>query len=112
MSFTTMDSIIPDILRALDIWLAELEGIEQRNLKLDKMRARINRTVDQIHMEGLLSIPDMARLEYVAKLWVDVLALIQTGDKRILVTKILQLFDSGEISLVLTSEMICSVCVL
>ncbi len=104
-----MDSIIPDILRALDIWLKELEGVEQRNLKLEKMRARINRTVDQIHMEGLLSIPDMGRLEYVAKLWVDVLGLLQTGDKRILITKILQLFDSGETSLVLTTEMLMNI---
>ncbi len=101
-----MESLIPDILHALDIWLMELEGLEQRNLKLERMRARINRTVDQIHMEGMLTIPDMGRLEYVAKLWVDVLALIQVGDRRTLVTKILQLFDSGEISLVLTTEMI------
>ena len=108
-----MESVIDDVLYAIDLWLNELEEIERRHSKLECMKARIKRTISQVQMEGSMSLIDMGRLDYIGRIWTDIIDLLVTekteSTKKLLVKKVLQLFDSGELSLSITIGMIVKI---
>ena len=54
-----MDTVLEDVLHAIDMWLQEIEIDENRVVK---MRSRLSRKVSQIRLEGLTPIVDVARL--------------------------------------------------
>ena len=105
-----MDSILEDVLNAIEIWLKDLQKEEKQNYRLNMMKNKINRSVMQIQFEGLNSIVDMARIHFVANTWISILEIMRESKtdevKRHFITHILKLFDCGEISLTLCSEMI------
>ena len=108
-----MESVIDDVLQAIDLWLNELEEIEGRLSKLACMKARINRTITQVQMEGSMSLTDMGRLDFIGKIWTEIIDLLLSektdSTKKLLVKQVLQLFDSGELSLCITIEMIIKI---
>ena len=107
---TVMETVLEDVLDAIDIWLNEIEIDENR---VEKMKSRISRRVSQIRLEGMTPIVDLGRLENVADMWTSILTLLCSektdSTKKLLLTHVLQLFESGEISMALTCGIIVNI---
>ena len=105
-----MDTVLEDVLNAIDMWLEEIEIDENR---VEKMRSRLSRKVLQIRLEGETSIVDVGGLERVADMWTNILNLLCSektdNTKRLLLTYVLQLFESSEISMTLTCGIIINI---
>ena len=72
-----MDSITQDIVMAVDIWLGELNVTENKNIVLENLKRRIDRTMSQIELEGIYSILEVGKLQFVAGTWTNILDLLQ-----------------------------------
>ena len=108
-----MDSLTQDIVMAVDIWLGKLNVTENKNIVLANMKRRIHRTMSQVQFEGIYSLLEVERLQCITDTWTNILDLLQCGkteeNQKILVKKVLELFDHGEISLLLTNELIVNI---
>ena len=87
--------------------------IEERQIKLDSLQDRINRTIQQIQFDGLISIFDVERLRCIGKIWISLLnhfKLERSEDsKRVIISDLIKLYDYGQISADLCTEIIISV---
>ena len=90
---------------ALENWLKSI-SMEERQFTIN-LEERIHRTLQQLQYEGLTSIHDVARLRYIGRVWFDLLDLLRMGgDKRTIINNLLKLFDVGQISMDLVTEII------
>ena len=63
---------------ALDEWLQSISALEERQRKVNDLRERINRRLEQIQQDGLISIYDFGTLTYIGRLWIDLINLISS----------------------------------
>ena len=95
-----MDSILMDIVNAIDIWLDELTVQEEKYNRITSVQERIQQTITQIEYEGDTSA-DISKVKFIGNLWGNMLNLIAIRDsssKRQLVLQTLKLLEVGEIS--------------
>ena len=89
-----------DITYALDDWLQKISVLEERQRQVNNLQERINRTLQQIQLEGMLPIYDFERLRYIGQAWSDLISLLSSPekDRRLIVYNLLRLFESGQVS--------------
>lgn len=109
-----MDSIVADVVKAVDLWLEELSLREETINRLLHTRQRIQQILLQMQFEGELS----SEIQQVGALWVDILILLADGrqdtatiekKKKDLVQKVLLLLELDVISRHLAFSMITRV---
>lgn len=104
------EDIFQDIMFAIERWLDDISILEERMFKIQTLRERINHTIAQVEIEGTTSTIDVARLNHVGDMWMNLLDLlrgeINPDSKRTTLICLLKLFECGEISLLLTVEII------
>ena len=106
-----MDSILMDIVNAIDIWLDELTVQEEKYNRITPVQERIQQTITQIECEGDTSV-DISKIKFIGNLWGNMLNLIAIRDsssKRQLVLQTLKLLEVGEISTDFACEIIMNV---
>ena len=100
-----MDSILQDVLFVIENWLTELDRKEVELERITNLQKEIEKRYLQVQFEG---DGDSNRLQFVSQCWSKILELL-TGlpdTKFDLVFKILELFQSDEISITLAYDMI------
>ena len=98
-----MDSILTDIVEAIDIWLDNLTVKEEKYNQIQNTQDRIQQTLLQLKYEGEVS----TEIQFIANLWTDILNSLGTDTSREqLIMKILMLFESGGISRDLAYQLI------
>ena len=116
-----MDSLLQDVVYAINIWLGELRvKKEEMYNRVKDTRERVKTVVLQMKYEGKMP----PEVYFTANLWIDVLNLILTDEqddddeagkkekdseisnRQLLLQKILRLFEIGQISREFTYEMI------
>ena len=104
------EDIFQDIMFAIETWLSDISVLEERIFKIQTLRERIHRTISQVEYEGSTSTIDLARLNHVGDMWINLLDLLRgesnPDSKRTIIIYLLKLFECGELSLLLTTEMI------
>ena len=100
------EDIFQDIALAIDRWLDDITILEERTFKIQTLRERIHRTITQVQFEGETSAMDLARLNHVGDMWIKSLEALNEGQKRTIIVTLLKLFDYGEMSLDLLTEII------
>ena len=80
------------------------------------MRERINRTLEQVQQDGLISIYDFGTLTYIGRVWIDLINLVSSCTvttvmnkddvKRLILENLFQLYDMQQISFVLLIDII------
>ena len=105
---TTTCTVWEDITYALDDWLQKISVLEERQKQVNSLQERINRTLQQIQIEGLLPIYDFERLRYIGQVWNDLISLLSSPekDKRLIVYNLLRLYESGQVSMQLFTEVV------
>ena len=91
-----MESIIPDVIEVIDIWLGGFN--EQKCNKLNNLCERIQKTVQTT-----------PQIQYTSSLWLDIFKFLTDNShttKEEMVWKVLLLRESGEISRNITYKMI------
>ena len=73
---TTTSTVWEDITYALDDWLQKISVLEERQRQENNLQERINRTLQQIKLEGMLPIYDFERLRYIGQAWSDLISLL------------------------------------
>lgn len=94
-SFTIMDSIMPDIVRGIEIWLGPFH--EQNYNKLNRLCERIQQTLLMMRYEAQLT----QQSQYTLTLWLEVFQFLTDNSiatKTEITWKILLLREFGEIS--------------
>ena len=102
-----MDSILQDVLFVIENWLTELDQKEVELERITNLQKEIEKRYLQVQFEGD-GVIDSNRLQFVSQCWSKILELL-TGlpdTKFDLVFKILELFQSDEISITLAFDMI------
>ena len=102
-----MDSILQDVLFVIENWLTELDRKEVELERITNLQKQIEKRYLQVQFEGD-GVIDSHRLQFVSECWSKILELL-TGlpdTKFDLVFKILELFQSDEISITLAYDMI------
>ena len=94
------------VFHAIDIWLKDIT-IKEFQLKI--IEKKVKRNILQIKYEGLLSLVDVAELEKISDLWLELLHSLG-GDKNVIVNRVLRLFYYDQISLELANRIIVKVC--
>ena len=107
---TAMTVTLPiwdNISNALDEWLQSISALEERQRKVNDLRERINRRLEQIRQDGLISIYDFGTLTYIGRLWIDLINLIMPCGvttimnkdiKRLIFENLFQLYNIQQIS--------------
>ena len=104
-----------NISNALDEWLQSISALEERQRKVNDLRERINRRLEQIRQDGLISIYDFGTLTYVGGLWIDLINLItpcgvttimNKDIKRLIFENLFRLYNIQQISYELFIEII------
>ena len=98
--------VFDSVFHAIDIWSKDIT-IKEHQVKIVKRRLR--RSILQIKYEGLLSIIEVAELEKISDLWLELLYSLG-GDKALIVNRVLTLFYYDQISLELANQIIVKVC--
>ena len=75
---TVVLPIWDNISNALDEWLQSISILEERQRKINDLRERINRKLVQIRQDGLISICDFERMNYIGRVWVDLINLVSS----------------------------------
>ena len=111
---TTM--IWDNISNALDEWLQSISILEERQRKVNDLQDRINRKLEQVQQDGLISIYDFGTLTYIGRVWIDLINLISTcavttividkDVKRLILENLFQLYNMQQISYVLLIDVI------
>lgn len=109
-SVNTMDSVLEDVMIVINNWLENSSSREFQVQKLTFLQSEIHRNFLQHEMEGD-SVIDIDRLRFVSSLWYDMLGMLsKLPDSRPEIPlQTLQLFQAGEISLILANEIITKV---
>ena len=94
--------VFDTVFHAIDIWLKDIT-IKERRVKTIKRRLR--RNILQIKYEGLLSVIEIAELERISDLWIELLHSIR-GEKTKTLNHVLVLFYHEQISLELVNRII------
>ena len=71
-------SIWDNISNALDEWLRSISILEERQRKVRDLRERINRKLEQVQQDGLISIYDFGTLTYIGQVWIDLINLLSS----------------------------------
>jgi len=104
-----------NISNALDEWLQSISILEERQRKVNDLRERINRKLEQVQQDGLISIYDFGTLTYVGGLWIGLLNLItpcgvttimNKDIKRLIFENLFRLYNIQQISYELLIEII------
>ena len=111
---TSTTTIWNDITYALDDWLQKISVLEDRQLQVTNLQDRINRMLQQIQQDGLISIYDFGTLNHIGRMWIDLINLISShttaimdkNTKRLIIQKLLQLYSMQQISFELCTEII------
>ena len=98
--------VFDSVFHAIDIWSKDIT-IKEHQVKIVKRRLR--RSILQIKYEGLLSIIEVAELEKISDLWLELLYSLG-GDKVFIVNHVLTLFYCDQISLELANRIVVKVC--
>ena len=117
-SFDNMETILQDVVSAIDIWLGELTDKEEAFKQINDTCERIEQTVLQMQYEGECS----PEIESIANTWTDILNLLTSDEneshtinendgsilqkEQKLILKIMVIFESQHISRQLACEMI------
>ena len=101
-STTTTITIWDDISNALDEWLRSISILEERQRKVNDLQERINRILQQVQQDGLISIYYFGTLTYIGRVWIDLLNLVacynigtimSKDTKRLIVQHLMQLYN-------------------
>jgi len=111
---STSTTIWNDITYALDDWLQKISVLEERQSQVTNLQDRINRTLQQIQLDGLISIYDYGTLSYIGRVWIDLINLISShttavmnkDTTRLIIHNLLQLYNAQQISSELFIEII------
>ena len=100
-----------DLTYAIDDWLQKISVLEERQCKLNNLQERIHRTLQQLQLDGLISIYDFSMLNYVGCVWIDLINLVssETMEKdirKLIINNLLKLYDAGQISVELFTNII------
>ena len=90
-----MDSIVPDVLEGIAIWLGPFH--EQNYNKLNRLCERIQQTILRMRYEGQLTLQS----QHTSTLWLEIFQFLTDNSiatKKEITWKILQLREFGEIS--------------
>ena len=98
--------VFDTVFHAIDIWLKDIT-IKENQLKI--IERKLKRNILQIRYEGLLSLVEVAELEKISDLWLELLNSLG-GDKTVIVTRVLKLFYYDQMSLELANRLIVKVC--
>ena len=98
--------VFDTVFHAIDIWLKDIE-IKECQLKI--MERKLRRNILQIKYKGLLSVIEIAELEKISDLWLELLYSLG-GDKALIVNRVLPLFYYDQISLELANRIVVKVC--
>ena len=98
--------VFDTVFHAIDIWLKDIT-IKEFQLKI--IERKLRRNILQIKYEGLLSVIEIAELEKISDLWLEILYSLG-GDKALIVNRVLVLFYYDQISLELANRIIVKVC--
>ena len=80
--------VFDTVFHAIDIWLKDIT-IKEFQLKI--IERKLRRNILQIKYEGLLSVIEIAELEKISDLWLELLHSLG-GDKTFIVNRVLTLF--------------------
>ena len=94
------------VLHAIDVWLKDITIKENQLMIVER---KLRRNILQIRYEGFLSITEVAELEKISDLWLELLHSLG-GDKNVIVNRVLKLFYYDQISLELANRIIVKVC--
>ena len=111
---TTTTTIWNDITYALNNWLQTISALEERQRQVTDLQDRINQTLQQIQQDGLISIYDFETLNYIGRVWIDLINLLSShtiatmnkDTKRMIIQNLLQLYNAQQISSELFTEII------
>ena len=111
---STTTTIWNDITYALNDWLQKISELEERQRQVADLQDRINQTLQQIQQDGLISIYDFETLNYIGRVWIDLINLLSThttatmnkDTKRLIIQNLLQLYNAQQISSELFTEII------
>ena len=112
---TTRITICDDISNALDEWLRSISILEERQRKVNDLHGRINRVLQQVQQDGLISIYDFETLTYIGRVWIDLINLVPSCTvttvmnkdvKRLILENLFQLYNMQQISFVLLIDII------
>ena len=98
--------VFDTVFHAIDIWLKDIT-IKEFQLKI--IERKLRRNILQIKYEGLLSVIEIAELEKISDLWLELLYSLG-GDKTLIVNRVLTLFYYDQISLELANRIVVKVC--
>ena len=112
---TTTITIWDDISNALDEWLRSISILEERQRKVNDLHGRINRVLQQVQQDGLISIYDFGRLTYIGQVWINLINLVMSFTattavdkdvKRLILENLFYLYNIQQISHELFMEII------
>ena len=104
-----------NISNALDEWLQSISILEERQRKVNDLRERINRKLEQVQQDGLISIYDFGTLTYIGQVWIDLINLLSSCTvttvmdkdvKRLILENLFQLYNMQQISYTLLIDVI------
>ena len=108
-------SIWDNISNALDGWLRSISLLEERLRKVSDLRERINRKLEQVQQDGLISIYDFGTLTFMGQVWIDLINLLSSCNettvmdkdvKQLILKNLFQLYNMQQISYELLIEII------
>ena len=80
------------------------EWMNKIALIIEGDRTTLNRSLEQIRMDGLYSIYDFEQIRNIAQTWLDLVDILPTNDKRAIVNLLMRLYDFEQITLDLFIE--------
>ena len=104
-----------NISNALDQWLQSISILEERQKKAKDLRERINRKLEQVQQDGLISIYDFGTLTYIGQVWIDLINLLSSCTdatvmdkdvKQLILKNLFQLYNMQQISYELIMKII------
>ena len=103
-----------DITYALNNWLQTISVLEEKQRQVTDLQDRINQTLQQIQQDGLISIYDFETLNYIGRVWIDLINLLSShtiatmnkDTKRMIIHNLLQLYNAQQISSELFTEIV------
>ena len=89
--------------------------LEERQRKVSDLRERINRKLEQVQQDGLISIYDFGTVTFMGQVWIDLINLLSSCNettvmdkdvKRLILKNLFQLYNMQQISYELLIEII------
>ena len=113
-TLATTTTIWNDITYALNNWLQTISVLEERQRQVTDLQDRINQTLQQIQQDGLISIYDFETLNYIGRVWIDLInslsshtiATMNKDTKLLIIQNLLHLYNAHQILSELFTEII------